>query len=192
MEEGKLSALADRVGCKIENLPFNYLGMPLGDNPKKKCFWEPVIEKVTKRLASWKKGYFSKGGRLTLIQSVLSSIPTYYLSIFKMPASIREDLERIMRNFLWEGSGEGKGAHLVNWKTVSRPMNEGGLGIGNLDRKNMALLVKWLWRFPNEPNSLWHKVIRSKYGIHSNGWDTNIVIRGESMEGDIQRLPPVF
>lgn len=41
----------------------------------------------------------------------------------------------------------------------------GGLGIGNLAVRNNALLMKWLWRFPRETNSLSYKVIKSKYGL---------------------------
>ena len=38
----------------------------------------------------------------------------------------------------------------------------------------MALLGKWLWRFPLESESLWHSIIVSKYGKHPNGWDVNV------------------
>ncbi|RVX07693.1 hypothetical protein CK203_021947 [Vitis vinifera] len=43
--------------------------------------------------------------------------------------------------------------------------------------RNIALLGKWLWRFPRERNGLWHKVIASIYGTHPNGWDANTVVR---------------
>ncbi|KAJ9676364.1 hypothetical protein PVL29_025068 [Vitis rotundifolia] len=43
--------------------------------------------------------------------------------------------------------------------------------------RNIALLGKWLWRFPRERNGIWHKVIASIYGTHPNGWDTNVVVR---------------
>jgi hypothetical protein len=44
----------------------------------------------------------------------------------------------------------------------------GGLGIKNLKAFNLALLGKWEWRIRNEKNSLWVKVLSSKYG-ESNG-----------------------
>ena len=43
--------------------------------------------------------------------------------------------------------------------------------------RNIALLGKWLWRFPRERSSLWHKVIASIYGTHPNGWDANMMVR---------------
>ncbi|XP_071729111.1 uncharacterized protein [Rutidosis leptorrhynchoides] len=47
---------------------------------------------------------------------------------------------------------------LSDWKLY------GGLNIGTLKCKNLALLDKWLWRFYNKPESLWVKIIKSIYG----------------------------
>ncbi|KAL5541335.1 hypothetical protein UlMin_044595 [Ulmus minor] len=92
---------------------------------------------------------------LTLIQSVLSSIPTYYMSLFKLPRVVAASLEKMMREFLWDRDSTGKGRSLVRWKNVCKPKELGGLGIGNLILRNKALLGKWLWRFPLEQHSLW-------------------------------------
>ncbi|RVW87763.1 hypothetical protein CK203_043985 [Vitis vinifera] len=43
--------------------------------------------------------------------------------------------------------------------------------------RNRALLGKWLWRYPRESTALWHQVILSIYGTHSNGWDANTLVR---------------
>ena len=76
--------------------------------------------------------------------------------------------------------------NLVSWRVVSQPQSRGGLGLGNIINRNKALLGKWLWRFPLEVNSLWYSVIKSKYGLHKNGWDVADVARGSS------RYPWVF
>ena len=60
---------------------------------------------------------------------------------------------------------------------VSTPKKKGGLGIRNLRSKYKALLFKWLWRFPNEQEALWAKVIKSKFGLHSNRWDSGLARR---------------
>jgi len=80
-----VESLTHILGCRIGSLPMTYLGMPLGASFKSISIWNGVIEKVERRLASWKKLYLSKGGRVTLIHSTLSSIPTYYLSLFPIP-----------------------------------------------------------------------------------------------------------
>jgi hypothetical protein len=83
-----------------------YLGMPLRALFKSISIWNGVIEKVERRLTSWKKLYLSKGGRVTLIHSTLSSIPTYYLSLFPIPVSVAKKLERLQREFLWSDMGD--------------------------------------------------------------------------------------
>jgi hypothetical protein len=71
-----IEGLAKILGCNISSLLLRYLGLPLGAPFKSLAIWDEVIEKMEKRLASWQKIYLSKGGRLTLIKSTLSSIPT--------------------------------------------------------------------------------------------------------------------
>ena len=77
-------ALAEILGCRVGSLPMIYLGMPLGASHKSPTVWNPILEKFERKLASWKV-YLSKGGRLTLLKSTLSSLPTYYLSLFYHP-----------------------------------------------------------------------------------------------------------
>ncbi|XP_026377684.1 uncharacterized protein LOC113271978 [Papaver somniferum] len=88
------------LGCEVGSLPINYLGLPIGSSSRRISIWDPVIDRLKKRLASWKRQYLSKGGRLILLKSVLRSMPIYYLSLFAIPASIANTLEKIMRNFL--------------------------------------------------------------------------------------------
>ena len=77
--------LATELGCGVGSLPTSYLGLPLGASHKALGVWDSVEERFQKRLASWKMQYISKGGRLTLIHNTLSSLPLYYLSLFRMP-----------------------------------------------------------------------------------------------------------
>nr|XP_009587165.1 uncharacterized protein LOC104084912 [Nicotiana tomentosiformis] len=73
--------------CKVGSLPTTYLGLPLGASYKDTTVWNPVIERVEKRLAGWQKRYLSKGGKEVLIKSTLSSMPTYYLSLLQAPVA---------------------------------------------------------------------------------------------------------
>ncbi|RVW96018.1 putative ribonuclease H protein [Vitis vinifera] len=108
----------------------------------------------------------------------------YYIWVFlwagtpgQLPASVAAKIERLQRDFLWSGIGEGKKDHLVRWDVVCKPKEIGGLGFGNISLRNLALLGKWLWRYPREGSALWHQVILSIYGSHSNGWDANTIVR---------------
>ena len=106
--------------CSGLKWPLKYLGLPLWGNPVSFKFWSPVIEKVSNRLDGWKKGFLSRGGRVTLIQSILASLPIYYMSIFKMPGAIVNIIEKMMRSFLWDVQGGGRNRSLVAWDLVTR------------------------------------------------------------------------
>ena len=63
-------------------------------------------------------------------------------------------------------------AHLIKWKVVCSPKEEGGLGIRKIDVLNKALLGKWVWRYAYEKENLWKRVIGVKYGQEGCGWRT--------------------
>ena len=120
---------------------------------------------------------FVKGCRLTLLKSTLSSLPTYYLSLFTIPKAMAMRLEHIQRNFLWGSSAECFKYPLVAWEKVCLPRELGGLGIRNLVSFNQALLGKWLWRYGHETTHLWRRVIAMKYGEEKGDWSTRVCRR---------------
>ena len=160
------------LGCGIGSFPTSCLGLPLGALHNTTGVWDSIEERFQKRLVSWKMQYISKGGRITLISSTLSNLPIYYLSLFRMSQKICTRFERIQRQFLWGGSNLEKKSHLVKWATVFTEKRKGELGLRNFSRLNKALLCKWSYRFANERNALWRKVVNRKFGETSRGWHT--------------------
>ena len=134
------------------------MGLPLGGNPKACGFWDSVIERISIRLDGWQKTYLSFGGRITLIQFCLTHMPCYFLSLFKIPALVAVKIERLQRDFLWSGVGEGKRNHLVSWDVVCKSKAKRGLGFEKIVLRNVALLGKWLWTYPKEGSTLWHQL----------------------------------
>uniref|UniRef100_A0A2N9GKR1 Reverse transcriptase domain-containing protein n=1 Tax=Fagus sylvatica TaxID=28930 RepID=A0A2N9GKR1_FAGSY len=165
-----MEALAGILGCHCASLPMKYLGLPLGAKFKETTIWNPIVEKMERRLAGWKRLYLSKGGKVTLIKSTLSNLPTYFLSLFPILVGVAQRLEKIQRDFLWSGLGEELKFHLVSWPKICEPIYSGGLAIRNLRRFNQALLGKWLWRYGCDHEALWRRVVDAKYGSLWGGW----------------------
>jgi hypothetical protein len=64
--------------------------------------WSKVEERVQKKLSCWKAKHLSYGGRLILLNSVLSSLPMFMMSFFEIPKGVLEKLDQYKsRFFLW-------------------------------------------------------------------------------------------
>ena len=176
-EVRNIQHLANILQCRVGSLPMIYLGMPLGTSYKTASIWNPILERMEKKLLGWKRLYLSKSGRLTLLKSTLSSLPTYYLFLITIPKAVASRLKCIQRNFLWGSSVECFKYSLVAWEKVSLPRELGGLGIRKLVPFNQALLGKWLWRYGHETSHLWQRVIAMKYGERKGGWCTRACSR---------------
>ncbi|CAJ2663797.1 unnamed protein product [Trifolium pratense] len=146
-------------------LPFKYLGLPVGANPRRLATWDPLVEKIRRKLNSWGNKHISLGGRIVLINSVLNSIPIFYMSFMKMPAQVIKKVTRIQRDFLWGGVNGVKKLSWVKWKVVCQQKKKGGLGIRDLKMTNLSLLLKWRWRLlQRNVTALWKEVLVAKYG----------------------------
>ncbi|XP_065627152.1 uncharacterized protein LOC112033876 isoform X2 [Quercus suber] len=168
-EVRNIQSLANILQRRVGSLPMIYLGMPFGTSYKTPSIWNPILERMEKKLSGWKRLYLSTGGRLSLLKSTLSSLPTYYFSLFTIPKAVTIRLERIQRNFLWGSTVECFKYPLVAWEKVCLPRELGGLGIWKLAHFNQALLGKWLWRYGHETSHLWRRVIAMKYGEGKEG-----------------------
>jgi hypothetical protein len=106
------------LSCRAESIPFKFLGIPVGANPRRRATWKPVVENMEKRLSTWSSRHLSYGGRVTLINSVLSSLPLYFFSFFKAPRCVINQLVKIQRNFLWGGGGENRKICWIKWDQI--------------------------------------------------------------------------
>jgi hypothetical protein len=119
--------LAERfLHCRVGSVPFTYLGLPVGANPRLERTWQPLLQLLESRLGSWGNRYVSLGGRVVLLNSVLNAIPIFYLSVMKMPTKVWKHIVRLQREFLWGGTKRSGSIPWVAWSVVCKPKREGG------------------------------------------------------------------
>jgi len=103
-----LSKAALVMSCRKGSIPFVYLGLPIGGDSRKIAFWKPVVDRIVSRLSSWNHKFLSFGGRLVLLKFVLSSLPVYFLSFFKVPVGIISSIESILKKKILGGSEDNR------------------------------------------------------------------------------------
>ncbi|GJZ03380.1 putative RNA-directed DNA polymerase, eukaryota, reverse transcriptase zinc-binding domain protein [Tanacetum coccineum] len=155
----EIDNLASSLGFAFDSIPFTYLGLPVR-----------------------KKMSLSIGGRLTLVKSVLGSLPIYYLSLFKAPSLVIDMLESLRRRFFWGFNDSQRGINWVKWDSILAGVKDGGLGVGSIFAKNLSFLCKWKWRLYTEKDALW-----LVDGLWRGKWSWRVPPKGRSLD-DISSL----
>lgn len=162
--------IASDLGCQVDNFPF-VLGILLGGRILDCSGWDPIMDLFMGRLSHWKCRHISIEGRLTFINFVLCSISVYSLSVRVLHVSVQNSLHSIMNIFFW-GGGKGmyerRKLYFVNWQTVTRQCDRGGLWISNISSLNTTLIAKWIYRYANDRNHIWRKIALAKSGSDPN------------------------
>lgn len=164
------------LGCPQTQFPIMYLGMPLTIKKPTKQLYIPIIEKVERRLQGWQSKLLSRGGRLVLVQTVLSAIPIYHMVCFLLPKWVIARIDRARRRFLWTNTAQAERyVSLCNWNLVCTPCNLGGMGLPDLHLRNLSLILRWWWKLYTAPDSLWTSVVirirwQGNYSIGPRLW----------------------
>lgn len=160
------------LGLQRIDFEAKYLGLPTPHGRIRRGILQPMEERFVKRMVSWKERDLSSAAKETLIKSVAEALPTYVMSVFKLPLTLCDDLMRQIRAFWW-GSNKGKRkVQPVPWQTMIKPKCYGGMGFKDLLLFNKALLAHQAWRFIHRPDSLCARVLKAKYYPHGALLDT--------------------
>jgi hypothetical protein len=116
-------------GCNSEAYPFRYLGIPMHHRQLLNFEWSKVEERFQQKLSCWKAKYLSYGGRLVLLNSVLSSLHMFMMSFFEIPKGVLKKLDQFRSRFFWQGSNKKYKYRLARWGILCRPKDQGGLEI---------------------------------------------------------------
>lgn len=103
------------------------------------------------------------GGKATLINSILCSMPMYILAVTKMPKDFLLNMDKMITAFIWNNHDKTR-HHWIGWKTIQKKKNEGGLGIKSCKEMSFLLQHKFVWTFV-EGRTPWARFMQSKYGL---------------------------
>jgi hypothetical protein len=64
------------------------------------AIFDQVIQKIVVRILGWKRKLLAYLGRETLVKSMMSAMPTFFLAVFKMPRWASAKVDWFRRGFL--------------------------------------------------------------------------------------------
>ncbi|GAU26046.1 hypothetical protein TSUD_225070 [Trifolium subterraneum] len=151
-----------------------YLGLPSMVGRSKKAIFSYIKDRIWKRINSWRGRALSKAGKEIMIKSGLQAIPSYVMSMFILPASLIDDIEKMINAFWWRGdnnnNNNNKGIHWLAWERLACPKAHGGLGFRNFE----GYVAKQVWNIIQNPNSLVSKLIKARYFPHSSLFEASL------------------
>jgi hypothetical protein len=159
----KMEILSRTLNCQIGEMPFTYLGLPLGLAKPRKQHFLPLIQRIEKRL-SCSSNFLSQAGRLVLVNSVFSALLTFFMCTLKIPKTIIKQIDIFRRNCLWRGNDlSSKKPPLISWVLVTQRKVNDRPGVLRLETQNEALLIKFLHKFFNNNDLPWVNLIWNNY-----------------------------
>ena len=90
---------AQMFGCALGSYPFRYLGIPMHFRKLSNKDWKVVEERFEEKLSGWKSKLLTVGGRLVLINSVLSGLPMFMMSFFEVPKGVLKKIDYFRSRF---------------------------------------------------------------------------------------------
>jgi hypothetical protein len=100
---------------EVANFPCTYLGLPLNTRKPTTTELQPLLLKIANRLPGWKRDFLSYLGRELLVKAILSSMPTHFLSVYKLPQWAIKNIEKFRRSFFWRGKPPIKSLEVIAW-----------------------------------------------------------------------------
>jgi hypothetical protein len=89
-------------------------------------------------------------------------MPSHILGCIKATRWFYKEIDKRRRDYFWTGNNSAlEGQCKIDWDTICRPIEEGGLNIKNLETQNICLLLKFIYKLHTSYDGSWAKWIRS-------------------------------
>ena len=110
-----------QLGIDKEGGVGKYLGLPEHFGRRKKDLFAYIVDRMRQKAMSWNTRFLSTAGKATMLQSVLSPIPTFAMSCFELPIGLCNQIQSVLTRFWWDAKkGENK-ICWVSWDKLTLP-----------------------------------------------------------------------
>lgn len=151
------------LGIEKEGGVGKYLGLPEHFGRKKKDLFVSIVDRMKQKAMSWSSRYLSTAGKMTMLQSVLSPIPSFAMSCFQLHVGLCNQIQSVLTRFWWDNSNRDRKICWLAWDNLTTPKSLGGLGFRDVQIFNQVLLGKIAWRILTKPTCLLARILIGKY-----------------------------
>ena len=155
--EKELNWVEDDVGFKL-------LGVQVS-NDQEKCTkdnYEETIKKASDVLQSWRNRNISLFGKINVINTLVSSLFVYRMSVLPSMSSQHVNMiNQMCQKYLWNGHRPK-----IKLSSLTTSKELGGAGMVDFERKDAALKATWIRNIMDDvyPHELVISIIKSKIG----------------------------
>lgn len=128
--------------------------------------WQPLIDRITRKISSWTAKKLSYAGRIQLVKSVIFGIQAYWAQLFILPSKVLKMIDAMCRSYIWSGTNTITRKSYVAWDRMCTPKSTRGMNIINLLIWNKAAIAKVCWDLAHKEDKLWIRWINAYYIKH--------------------------
>ncbi|KAI9061396.1 hypothetical protein FKP32DRAFT_1613104 [Trametes sanguinea] len=142
-QPGRTLRIPDDVRVLRDGESTRMLGAWIGNHADPTTAWNPVVSRIRANLERWNTRNVTMHAKKLLVGLELGSRTQFLAAAQGMPAAIEKELQTIVSRFMW---GEGK-KPAIAMSLLHQSVEEGGLGLLNLTRRNDAIHLMWLSKY---------------------------------------------
>ncbi|XP_009107743.1 uncharacterized protein LOC103833410 [Brassica rapa] len=157
------------LGIEKEGGTGKYLGLPELFSRRKRDLFSSIVDRIKLRAAAWSTCRLSSAGKLTMLKSVLTAVPTFSMSCFLLLVGLCDQIQSALTRFWWDHDPSTRNICWVAWDNLTQHKDVGGLGLRDIQDFNVAMLAKNAWRILTNPECLLARLLIGKY-CHSSSF----------------------
>ena len=98
-----------------------YLGLPEHFGRRKRDLFSSVVDRIKQKARSWTNNFLSSAGKLVMMQSILTAVPSYSMTCFEMPVSRCKRIQSAVTRYWWNNNNSARKMAWVSWDSMAKP-----------------------------------------------------------------------
>ena len=107
-------AIQNMLEARIMNDFEKYLRLPMVGGQSKVTTFKELQQRIKKRVMGWKEKFISKVGRKVLIKTIAQAIPTYSMSVFKIPKAMGDSINSTLAKYYWGQTKDERNVQVIS------------------------------------------------------------------------------